>query len=84
MKKNWKFGILGVLIVFLGFGNWKEDVYAQGATAYFGTKEGYEWNVGEKSPMGFYLESDEGNLIEVELIILLTLKLQNFRVISNN
>ena len=69
MKKIWKFGILGVLIVFLGFGNWKEDVYAQGATAYFGTKEGYEWNVGEKSPMGFYLESDEGNLIEIELII---------------
>lgn len=69
MKKIWKFGILGVLIVFLGFGNWKEDVYAQGATAYFGTKEGYEWNVGEKSPMGFYLKSEEGNLTEVELII---------------
>lgn len=69
MKKIWKFGILGVLIVLLGVGNWKEDVYAQGATAYFGTKEGYEWNVGEKSPMGFYLESDEGNLIEIELII---------------
>lgn len=69
MKKIWKFGILGVLIVLLGFGNWKEDVYAQGATAYFGTKEGYEWNVGEKSPMGFYLKSEEGNLTEVELII---------------
>lgn len=56
-------------MVLLGFGNWKEEVCAKGATAYFGTKEGYEWNVGEKSPMGFYLESDEGNLTEVELII---------------
>ena len=69
MRKGWKLGILGILIVLLGFGNWKEDVYAQGVTAYFGTKEGYEWNVGEKSPMGFYLESDEGNLTKVELII---------------
>lgn len=69
MRKSWKFGILGVLLVLLGFGNWKEDVSAKGATAYFGTKEGYEWNVGEKSPMGFYLESDNENLTEVELII---------------
>lgn len=69
MKKSWKFGILGVIMILLVAGNWKADIYAKGATAYFGTKEGYEWNVGEKSPMGFYLESDEGNLTEVELII---------------
>lgn len=69
MRKSWKFGILGVLIVLLGFINCKDDVCAKGAIAYFGTKDGYEWNVGEKSPMGFYLESDGGNLTEVELII---------------
>lgn len=69
MRKIRKFGILGVFIALLGFGSWKEDICAKGATAYFGTKEGYEWNVGKKSPMGFYLESEEGDLTEVELII---------------
>lgn len=69
MKKVWKFGILGVCMAFLGFGNWKEQVYAEGASAYFGTEEGYVWNAGEISPMGFYLESEVGDLTEVELVI---------------
>lgn len=87
MKKSWKFGIIGVLIVLLGFGKWKEDVCAKGATAYFGTKEGYKWNVGEKSPMGFYLESEEGDLTEVELVItydpeILEFQSQNDKVVT--
>ena len=69
MRNRLKLGILGACIVLLGFVNCKKDVCAEGATAYFGTEDGYEWNLGEKSPMGFYLECDEGNLKEVELII---------------
>ena len=87
MKKIWKFGILGVVILLLGFVNCKEDVCAKGATAYFGTKEGYEWNVGEKSTMGFYLESEEGDLTEVELVItydpeILEFQSQNDKVVT--
>lgn len=69
MRNRLKFGILGACLVLLGFVNCKKDVCAEGATAYFGTEDGYEWNLGEKSPMGFYLECDEGSLKEVELII---------------
>lgn len=74
-------------MVLLGFVNWKEDACAKGATAYFGTKEGYEWNVGEKSPMGFYLESDDEKLTEVELIItydpeILEFQSQNDKVVT--
>lgn len=87
MRKSWKFGILGVLIVLLGFVNGKEEVCAKGADAYFGTKDGYEWNVGEKSPIGVYLESDDGNLKEVELIItynseILEFQSQNDKVVT--
>ena len=69
MRKFLKLGMIGLLFLLLGFGSAKEEAYAKSATAYFGTEEGYKWNVGEKSPMGFYLASDEGNLTEVELII---------------
>ena len=69
MRKIIKFVILGAYVALLGFGIWKEEVYAKGATAYFGTEDGYVWNAGEISPMGFYLESEIGNLTEVELII---------------
>lgn len=82
MRKFFELGIIGLLCLLLGFGSAKEEAYAKGATAFFGTEEGYEWNVGEKSPMGFYLASEEGNLTEVELIItydprVLELKSQN-------
>lgn len=69
MRKIWKVGILGVCMIFLGFINCKKDVCAKGATAYFGTEEGYKWNLGESSPMGFYLECAEESLTEAELII---------------
>lgn len=32
-------------------------VHAQGAMAYFGTRGGYKWNLGEVSQIGFYIES---------------------------
>lgn len=69
MRKIWKFGILGVMVAFLGFVNWKEEVNAEGASAYFGTQGVYEWSVGEQYPMGVYLEAEEGELTEVELIV---------------
>lgn len=70
MRKKIKLGVLGICVVLLGFINWRERAYADGATAYFGTQDGYIWNVGEISPMGFYLESDEGSLNQVELTII--------------
>ena len=45
MRNRLKFGILGACLVLLGFVNCKKDVCAEGATAYFGTEDGYEWNL---------------------------------------
>lgn len=70
MRKFIRSGMFGLLFLLLGFGSAKAEVYAEGATAYFGTEEGYEWNVGEKSPIGFYLTSEDGKLTEVELIVI--------------
>lgn len=69
MRKIWKLGILGVWIVLLGFIHCEQNALAAGAVAYFGTEEGYQWNLGESSPMGFYLEGAEDSLTEAELII---------------
>ena len=69
MRKIKKLGMLGAFVLLLGLGGIKEEVYAKGATAYFGTEEGYEWKVGEKSPIGFYLKSEEGTLTEVDMIV---------------
>lgn len=70
MRKIWKFGILGVFVALLGLINWKEEVNAEGAAAYFGTRGSYEWTVGEQYPMGVYLESEKGNLTQAELIVI--------------
>ena len=69
MRRIWKLGILGVWVAILGFANIKAVTYAQGVTVYFGTEKGYHWNLGEKSPMGFYLESEEGELTQIELVV---------------
>lgn len=69
MRKIWKFGILGVFVALLGLINWKEEVNAEGAAAYFGTRGSYEWTVGVQYPMGVYLESEKGNLTQAELIV---------------
>jgi len=69
MNGNRRLGLLGVLVLLLCMGNFKMEAHATGARTYFGTEEGYEWNVGEISPMGFYLESEEGDLTEVTLNI---------------
>lgn len=84
MRKFFELGIIGLLCLLLGFGSAKEEAYAKGATAFFGTEEGYEWNVGEKSPMGFYLASEEGNLTEVELIITYDPRVLEFKSQNEN
>ena len=64
MRKIWKLGVLLLCLIVI-----KEEAFAAGATAFFGTEEGYVWEVGEESPMGFYLASDVGNLTVAELLI---------------
>ena len=69
MNRNNRLRILRGLILCLCIVNLKMEVHAAGASSYFGTYGGYKWNIGETSYMGFYLESKEGNLTEVELTI---------------
>lgn len=69
MNRNRRMQFLGFLILFFGVTFLKIDVNAAGVRAYFGTEEGYVWNLGEKSPIGFYLESEDKELTEVELVV---------------
>ena len=55
--------LLFFVVIFL-WGGEIRTVHAEGATAYFGTNEGYTWEVGTRSDIGLYLESTEGKNID--------------------
>lgn len=69
MSRNKTWRILGFLVLVLGMSCFKMEAYAAQVKAYFGTEEGYLWNLGEKSPIGFYLESEDAKLKEVEMVV---------------
>lgn len=70
MNKKIRAGIMGILMICFVWSGITEEIYAKGALAYFGTEEGYEWKVGKKSPIGFYLVGEEeGDLTEAELVV---------------
>ena len=69
MNRNRKWCLLSFITLILAISCFKIEAYAADVRAYFGTEEGYVWNLGEKSPIGFYLESEEGELTDVEMVV---------------